>query len=150
MVAYAFPKADAEILSTGARLFTLQPPRSERARHAQVGEPMTLRIGSAANGLTIEAVCIVRATVHIAETGLRRVLEEHRSAFHYDEATTILARFIEAEDAMPNAPGARERLAKELGFTDWTRMVRSTAADARGRLKGGVMARELVGWRLKG
>lgn len=148
MVAYAFPAASLGKLASASQTFTLQPPRSTLSRHAQVGEQMTLRLGAAKGGTALGTLCIVRAKVHLAADGIRRVLDEHRSAFHYDAATAILAPFVNAENGAANAARDREALAVALGHADYTALFQDTTRVDKGKLKGGVWQRELVGWRL--
>lgn len=148
MVAYAFPAALIGALSSGSQSFTLQPPRSSLSRHAQVGERITLRLGSARAATALGALCILRAKVHLAPDGIRRVLDEHRSAFHMDPASAILARFVNAENGAANAARDREALAVALGHADYAALWAATTRVDKGKLKGGVYQRELVGWRL--
>lgn len=152
MVAYAISKDRRTAVAKGKQSFLMLSPRGNVGRHAQVGERMQLNAGRAGTTKPIDAVCVVRATLHIARDGVRRVVNEKRLAMGDGsaEGDAILRRFVQAENAMPNAEGAREQLAKDAGHDDWADLFADTIRDARGRgeLKGGVFVRELVGWKL--
>jgi len=152
MVAYAIPRDRAQAIAEGTQRFMLMSPRGTAARHARIGEPITLRPGGAEVEKPVAAVCVARATVHIAATGVRRVLHEFRLGMGQgsSDASLILAKVIAAEQGHPDATAGAQAVAESLGFADWSELWRATIRDARGRgeLPGGVYVRELVGWRL--
>lgn len=152
MVAYALPANELTRVASGELKFILQSPRSPRARHARVADPLQLRFGRAEARRDLDGVCIARATLHIAKTGVRRVLSESRigAGTGANEAAGILSRVLQAEDGMPKAEDAREQLAKDLGHDSWAALFADTvkSADGKGELRGGVWVRELVAWRL--
>lgn len=152
MVAYAISKDRRTAVAKGKQSFLMLAPRGRVGRHAQVGERMQIKAGRAGTSKPIEALCVVRATVHIARDGVRRVIDERRIGMGEGsaEGDVMLRRFLQAENAMPNAEAERERLATEAGHTDWADLWTDTLRDARGRgeLKGGVFVRELVGWKV--
>lgn len=152
MVAYAISKDRRTAVAKGKQSFLMFAPRGRVGRHAQVGERMQLNAGRAGTTKPIDALCVVRATVHIASDGIRRVIDERRIAMGEGsiEGDVILRRFLQAENAMPDAAAQREQLAKEAGHDDWADLFADTLRQARGRgeLKGGVFVRELVGWKV--
>jgi hypothetical protein len=152
MVAYAIPRDRRTAVAKGEQSFLMLSPRGNVGRHAQVGERMQIKPGRAETAKPIDALCVVRATVHIAKDGVRRVIDERRIAMGEGstEGDVILRRFVQAENAMPNAEAEREKLAKDAGHDDWANLWTDTIREARGRgeLKGGVYVRELVGWKV--
>lgn len=94
----------------------------------------------------LAGVCILRARIYLAETGVARVVGPMRSQFilHAPAATGLANLLLAAETSRPSAERHRHKLALALGLADYPALW--AAQKAKGLDHHHRAVREVIGW----
>ena len=121
------------------RTFMLRAPRQKR--HVRLGEEFL--VSAAGDGLRAEIIarCSYRATAHLTEQGLVRVLNPRFTP----DGDGLFQLFQACEQGSAQADAHLQRLAKLDGYDSWADLVRAHAAQG-GVDEHGRVVREVIGW----
>lgn len=155
MPAYNFKPDFADAVETGEKRLTLRRPRAQPARHAVVGEVVTLWTGlrtTAARRLGV-GVCVLRAGVQLCAGGVACVWDQVAAPVsdplltRFDAWLAAQGRVVSFADATGRAWA--DDFARLDGFERWAQAWAFHAAG--GPLTHdppGLVSRDLVGWLL--